>query len=582
MGRESNITTYLRFAVISFIVMTVAASAFAFVSAGQIRSAQEKAAATSTAFVAGNPLRAQLAAGAPIEAIEDQAGRLLSENVRQLRIWTDQGGVIYASPALAERDRAPVPSSNVTWTRARAADGTSLFVTRIPANGYMIEVAQTAASVDSGITSAQRTLIVTAAAFMFIAYAALQGAYWIGIRRFAFGYRRLLHMYQTGQQIRSSLDLQEVMTQLSHDATELAHGHYGLIALYEEETGELMLKATYDRSTGTIAHHQRAVEEWFLRRCVATRTTIVTEQPAAPYQRLFGPEMTIEGQMQLLCVPMPLRDKVVGAIVVVRRSTQRGGGFIPDEVRQVEELAAQAVMAVEQAQLFAKVRSYATELEMSYDTTLKVLMAALDTKDEVTEGHCERVAKLTVQLAKAMDVPEPMLVNMERGALLHDVGKIGVPDEVLKKPKALNDGEWEAMRKHPLLAGLMVSKVGFLEGALPILLYHHERYDGTGYPFGLSGEKIPIEARIFAVVDSYDAMTSDRPYRSAMSHEDAMEEVRRYSGIQFDPSAVLAFDGLMEERPDLREHGGHRITAEHDEHEHELPPLEPENTLDAA
>jgi len=224
--------------------------------------------------------------------------------------------------------------------------------------------------------------------------------------------------------------------------------------------------------------------------------------------------------------------------------------------------------------LFAKVRSYADELETSYDTTLKVLMAALDTKDEVTEGHCERVSKLTVHLARGMGAPEASLLDIERGALLHDVGKIGVPDTILKKPRALNKLEWEAMQKHPLLAGLIVSKVGFLEGALPILLYHHERYDGQGYPFGLVRDKIPLEARIFSVVDSYDAMTSDRPYRSAMSYEDAMDELRRHSGTQFDPDVIAVFEKLMEDQPELRNHGHgpHTMSPLHDDHD--PPPIE--------
>jgi HD-GYP domain-containing protein (c-di-GMP phosphodiesterase class II) len=121
------------------------------------------------------------------------------------------------------------------------------------------------------------------------------------------------------------------------------------------------------------------------------------------------------------------------------------------------------------------------------------------------------------------------------------------------------------MRKHPLLAGLMVSKVGFLEPALPILLYHHEKYDGSGYPFGLAMSNIPLEARIFSIVDAYDAMTSERPYRPAMSHHDAMEEVRRNSGSQFDPDVVAAFEELMASRRDLREpSGGRRVLGMHD------------------
>jgi HD-GYP domain-containing protein (c-di-GMP phosphodiesterase class II) len=163
-----------------------------------------------------------------------------------------------------------------------------------------------------------------------------------------------------------------------------------------------------------------------------------------------------------------------------------------------------------------------------------------------------------------MGIGEGDLVNIERGALLHDVGKIGVPDAVLKKPAALNDLEWEAMRRHPLLAGVMISKIEFLEGATPILLYHHERYDGAGYPFGLAEDKIPLEARIFSIVDAYDAMTSDRPYRAAMRHEVAMAEITRNSGTQFDPKVVRAFEFLMNERPDLRA----RTSAARDAAEH--------------
>jgi HD-GYP domain-containing protein (c-di-GMP phosphodiesterase class II) len=248
------------------------------------------------------------------------------------------------------------------------------------------------------------------------------------------------------------------------------------------------------------------------------------------------------------------------------------GHFSPGEAKLIEQLASQAVTAVEQSILFAKVRSDAKEIEASYDSTLKALMAALDAKDRVTEGHCERVAKLTIELARSVGVPESQMVHIERGAMLHDVGKIGVPDDILKKPAALTDPEWEAMRKHPLLAGLLVSKVGFLEPALPILLYHHEKYDGSGYPFGLSGENIPLEARIFTIVDAYDAMTQDRPYRDAMSHHAAMEEIREHNGTQFDPDVVTAFERLMASRPELRGNSGRRVLSmddleAHDAHE---------------
>jgi HD-GYP domain-containing protein (c-di-GMP phosphodiesterase class II) len=373
-------------------------------------------------------------------------------------------------------------------------------------------------------------------------------------------------LFDTGEQLRSSLDLQDVLTKLAGDATQLARGRVGLIALLDEVTNDLLLRTTYDRTLGDVTLHQRALDEWFIRRCVATIQTVVATQSAGTYTQILAHE-DIDGSSPLLCVPLSMRDRVVGAIAVLRAAGEHG--FQPAEVRAVEDLASQAVAAVEQAQLFARVRSDANDLENSYDTTLKVLMAALDAKDNDTEGHCERVAKLTVQLAKFMNVPASSLVDIERGALLHDVGKIGVPDAVLKQPTKLSPMEWEAMRKHPLLAGVMVSKVGFLEKALPILLYHHERYDGGGYPFGLAEGNIPLEARIFSIVDAYDAMTSDRPYRQAMSHDDAMKEVRANCGTQFDPAVVDAFEQLMSVRPDLRDSSGHRM---HDGHDEDLDP----------
>jgi HD-GYP domain-containing protein (c-di-GMP phosphodiesterase class II) len=280
-------------------------------------------------------------------------------------------------------------------------------------------------------------------------------------------------------------------------------------------------------------------------------------QAADAFHQFFN-EVPEEGQINVLCVPMTLRDRVIGVVAVLRPPTQRRNGFAPQDVRQVYDIAVQGAVAVEQAELFAKVRAYADEVELSYDSTLKALTAALDAKDDVTEGHCERVSKLTTVLARQLGVGERALVDIERGALLHDVGKIGVPDAVLKKPAALNDMEWEAIRKHPLLAGVMISKVGFLEGATPILMYHHERFDGGGYPFGLSGDRIPFEARIFSVVDAYDAITSDRPYRQARTHEEAMLEIARHSGTQFDPSIVMAFQSLMGSRPELRARVGRR------------------------
>ena len=177
----------------------------------------------------------------------------------------------------------------------------------------------------------------------------------------------------------------------------------------------------------------------------------------------------------------------------------------------------------------------------AYDSTLEGWVRALDLRDRETEGHTKRVTRLTVELARRMGIFEEDLVHVRRGALLHDIGKIGIPDSVLKKPGPLDDDEWELMRKHPVWAHEMISNVGFLEPALDIPYCHHEWWDGTGYPRGLSGEAIPLSARVFAVVDVWDALRSDRPYSEAWDEDRVVEHVREQAGGHFDPLVVERF-----------------------------------------
>ena len=181
------------------------------------------------------------------------------------------------------------------------------------------------------------------------------------------------------------------------------------------------------------------------------------------------------------------------------------------------------------------------DIKASYEETLQALVTALDFRDNETQGHSWRVVEYAMLVAQRMGVQEPELSWIRRGAILHDVGKIGVPDAILRKPGKLDADEWEEMRKHPEMGYRMLQHIRFLRPALDIVLSHQERWDGSGYPGGISGEAIPLGARIFAVVDTFDAMTSDRPYRRALDIEVARAEVRRFSGLQFDPAVADAF-----------------------------------------
>lgn len=185
-------------------------------------------------------------------------------------------------------------------------------------------------------------------------------------------------------------------------------------------------------------------------------------------------------------------------------------------------------------------------LIQSYDTTLEGWSRAMDFRDQETAGHTQRVTDLTVCIALAMGFDESSVVNMRRGALLHDMGKLGIPDNILLKPGKLTDEEWVIMRKHPQLAYEMLLPIDFLKLALDIPYCHHEKWDGTGYPRGLKGEEIPIAARIFAVTDVWDAMHSDRPYRKGLSTEKVRDYIHSQSGKHFDPQVIEAFYKLLD------------------------------------
>jgi HD-GYP domain-containing protein (c-di-GMP phosphodiesterase class II) len=181
-----------------------------------------------------------------------------------------------------------------------------------------------------------------------------------------------------------------------------------------------------------------------------------------------------------------------------------------------------------------------------YQETLKALGSALDTRDPETQEHATRVVTNALRLGKALEMSRQALVALERGAVLHDVGKIGVPDGILMKPARLSNAEWHCMRSHAEIGYDMLASISFLAEALPIIRFHHENYDGSGYPEGLSGEDIPPGARLFAVVDALDAMTSDRPYRRAMPLAEAVAEITRCAGTQFDPAIVAALVRLVD------------------------------------
>jgi putative nucleotidyltransferase with HDIG domain len=211
----------------------------------------------------------------------------------------------------------------------------------------------------------------------------------------------------------------------------------------------------------------------------------------------------------------------------------------------LETLAGQAAIAIENATLFENLQRSNSDLTLAYDATIEGWSHALDLRDKETQEHALRVSELTVKLARVFGLSEADLVQVRWGALLHDIGKLGVPDGILLKSGPLTKEEWKAMKKHPTLAYEMLSPIRYLRQALEIPYYHHEKWDGTGYPHGLKGVQIPLFARLFAIIDVWDALTSDRPYRTGWTGKKALKHIQGLSGTHFDPEVVKAFMGIF-------------------------------------
>ena len=277
---------------------------------------------------------------------------------------------------------------------------------------------------------------------------------------------------------------------------------------------------------------------------------------AATMEPLFIPEVDLsddggqypfslakEGIVSYYGFPLVSKGKLQGVLQIMQRSKLEP---TPEWVEFAGALAEQTAIAVDNLTLFEGLEKANRELGEAYEATIEGWAHALEIRDKETEGHSRRVVDLTTLVAEQFNFSEDELVHIRRGVLLHDIGKMGVPDQILHKPGPLDEAEWEIMRQHPVYALQMLKSIDYLRPALSIPQYHHERWDGSGYPEGLKGEAIPLEARIFAVVDAYDALTSDRPYRGAWSEEETKKYLLKQAGKEFDPQVVKVFLATLE------------------------------------
>ncbi len=346
--------------------------------------------------------------------------------------------------------------------------------------------------------------------------------------------------------ITASLDLTTTLRVVLEQVTAQLGADAAAVLLLEEETQELVYAAGQGFRRGLEGRTRVRWGEGFTGQAALKRRPIrVTNLEESDDGLWTAERIREEGFVSYLALPLISKDQVKGVLEIFHRITWNADAAW---MNFVEALADQAAIAIDNAQLLKNLRTANQDLILAYDDTIAGWAHALELRDGNTEGHSQRVAELAVELAAAMGLRGEVLLHIRRGAILHDIGKMAIPDSILKKDGELTEEEWQVMKMHPVYSYNLLSQIEFLRPALDIPYAHHERWDGSGYPRGLKGEEIPLAARIFAVVDVWDALTDNRMYRPAWKPEDALAYIRSLSGTQFDPKVVETFVTLMEKR----------------------------------
>ena len=361
--------------------------------------------------------------------------------------------------------------------------------------------------------------------------------------------RRHLHRQQALREIdhaiSSSLDLQltlevvlqQVRAQLKVDAAA--------ILLLNSETSLLQFTNGTGFRTGEIKHTRLALGEGAAGLCADQQRIYSLPEFESPDQLPERARLIEEEGFAGYCVvPIVAKEEVLGVLEIFQRQPLN---LRTEWLNFLETLAGQTAVAIENAYLFTNLERSNEELALAYDLTIEGWARALELRDKDTIGHTRRVTEMTERLALAMGMDQNQLSHVHRGGLMHDIGKISVPDAILHKPSRLTAAERLIMRQHPQRAYDMLSPIPYLRDALDIPYCHHERWDGTGFPRGLKGEEIPLAARLFAVADVWDALTSDRPYRRAWSRNKTRAYIEQQTGKHFDPQVVALFLKMMTE-----------------------------------
>ena len=343
-------------------------------------------------------------------------------------------------------------------------------------------------------------------------------------------------LYDLSRALDDAHNIESILALVTRHAVDTVHASFARVALLEGN--EFVIRAAHpvrnlDYSL-KVGERVAYGSSWFFQYVLKQNSPTVT---FAGNPDLTDSErgMLFPGASKTVClIPLHSGEHPLGLLMFGEERSGKREPFSPDKIRLARSIGEQAASALYRVELFV-------QLEESYMETVLALAKAVDAKDTYTADHAERLAIMAFAIGREMGMTEHELESLRSGAILHDIGKIGVPDAVLQKPSQLNPAEWEQMREHPSIGERILAPMPHLASAAQIVRHHHERYDGKGYPDGLAGEAIPLGARILTVVDSYSAITDKRVYKEARSHAEALLELRKHAGTQFDPRVVDIF-----------------------------------------
>ena len=366
----------------------------------------------------------------------------------------------------------------------------------------------------------------------------------IAQQRFSAQIRNVSFLKLISRTINVEMDFETVGGPLLRKIQEILDCDAIALFLNDKETDELRCRAQSGFRTGIVNHVSIPLGQPYVGIAAEEQRIVsISDFSDLDSKSSLLALVKAENFVSQSCAPIIIAGKVIGVLEVFQRKaiSLNSEWFI-----LFDAIATQTGLALDYNSINADLQQAYLDLELSYEATIEGWSAAMDYRDQETEGHSKRVTSLTLSLSARLGVSEDEITAIRRGALLHDIGKIGIPDSILKKPGPLDEKEWELMKKHPLIAYELLSKIPYLKQSLDIPLYHHEKWDGSGYPYGLKGEKIPFSARLFSIIDVFDALTSDRPYRQAWNKTETLRYIQEQAGAQFDPAIVKIFIPMIE------------------------------------